>query len=58
MVDRALKADNPDMIEEAIDRGWIDKETKTLDGKTLMAMCDEHGYEKVRERLVKLGFTK
>ena len=50
MCDRAIRADNPDMLAEAVARGWINADSEMLDGKTILQYC-ERVAPKCAERL-------
>lgn len=41
MCDIAIKADRPDMMAEAVRRGWINAKSEMLDGKTILQECEK-----------------
>lgn len=51
MCDNAIRADNPAMLQECIDRGWIDADTQLLMGGTVLEFCDKKGFSKCADLL-------
>lgn len=54
MCDRAIGADNADMVEEAVRRGWLNPKSEMLDGKTILQECDKRA-PRCAARLRQLG---
>lgn len=40
MCDRAIRADNPEMLTEAVKHGWINANSEMLDGKSILQHCE------------------
>lgn len=40
MCDLAIRADRPDMLAEAVARGWINADSEMFDGKTILQHCE------------------
>ena len=51
MCDRAIRADNADMLKECIEQGWIDAKTEVLGFGTALDFCKARGFTKCAELL-------
>ena len=54
--DSAIRANRVDMLEECIERGYINKESKTLDGLGMVKYARKFGSEEIANRLIELGW--
>lgn len=54
--DHAIRSDNIEMVKEIIERGWITKETETLDGLRMVKYARKYGAEEVAKFLVLKGW--
>lgn len=54
--DVAIKTDNPAMLAECIERGFIDETSTMLDNTTIAGQCEKRGWAKCAAMLSERGW--
>lgn len=58
MVERAIGSDNVPMLDEAIERKWIDADTRCFNNGTVLDRCNERKAKGCAARLRELGWPQ
>lgn len=56
--DLAIRSDDIQRVEECVTRGYMDKDTRTLDGLGMVKYAKKYGALRVAAKLVELGWQE